>query len=675
MAEFLDPRWLQELIASEAGIAEGIAWLEPEERGQFRAMRPSETPPGNRRLTDAQREVMDEGLEDLITVGIGPPIYVLEKHNFRMLLLGRASRPDTLWGAIMGQPTFLMFPAGRDEKSLLTAVRPYLPTDLARPRAPRSTAQLQADVAEALKKPIPGPFPGQTRAVRLMVGFGLAHINNELPLDFDNSLLKTGVVDIRYLMQGSIAPDPNPAVTVVRTIYSRSTVRLDWYEKLGGVVCAEIYYAPATHHQTIEALNERFNLGYPLDIPIDVPALLLGLEAIPKSALLEHVTHRVSDPNLLADYLDCLTILAQPDVADVLRPFMNHPQPLVRQKVIHIAAARVPALLNQMQTTETYPDLRAQIAGAIGAAALEPPRVPPPAAKKTPETIDPVLLRGTLDITLKRKLTEPVSTAIVLLNANVRSDQDTLIGDIIAALVSTQAALIADIAATFPPAPAVRVTRPPWGGPGYHFDKTMITTIVLPVPLPESDREACYGASWLWPTAKADLRNHTAMIVLSTRDGKEPADRLGPLTMLAAALIGTDRSVVGVCWDGHLIPAKVFREIASRDLVELPLALWIKCPTWMNPNGLVGGYTVGLAQFGHPEIETTDAPLSVSGLRQRLHKLAGKLITQSPQIRDGAVIGRSSTETVTARYGASQFGLGGPGDAAPPPEDRADGVM
>src|SRR5262249_54964184 len=161
-----------------------------------------------------------------------PPTYFNEKYSLNFELWVNTTQPDTLWVSLLGQPTYLWFPAGQDANSLLTAVRPYLPTDLARPRAPQSTHQGQAALAEAAKGPMPGPAPGQNRSVRLLVGLALVHVNNETPLDFDKALLRTGVIDPQFVMQGSISKELNPAVTVVRTLYSRSTVRLNWYEKL-----------------------------------------------------------------------------------------------------------------------------------------------------------------------------------------------------------------------------------------------------------------------------------------------------------------------------------------------------------------------------------------------------------------------------------------------------------
>src|SRR5262249_17773138 len=152
---------------------EGVRWYTPDKWADLPRMRPSQMPPGNRRLMDAQRDAMDEGFDDMIRVGEGPPVYFNEKHYLQAELWVNATQPEPLWASLIGQPTFLWFPAGRDAASLLNALRPYLPTDLAKPRAPLSTEQGQADLAAAAKGPIPGPAPGQSHSVRLLVGLGL----------------------------------------------------------------------------------------------------------------------------------------------------------------------------------------------------------------------------------------------------------------------------------------------------------------------------------------------------------------------------------------------------------------------------------------------------------------------------------------------------------------------
>jgi hypothetical protein len=240
------------------------------------------------------------------------------------------------------------------------------------------------------------------------------------------------------------------------------------------------------------------------------------------------------------------------------------------------------------------------------------------------------------------------SEAFVLLNPNPKANPPTV---------------VANIAATFPFAPAVTFTADPkTGALLFRFGKVTVTASIMPMPMPDDHLEPAYRASWLWPNAKEELRNHAMMLTVSAAGSEAPADRMIPQTMVIAAVIGTCPQAAGVFWDkaNHLVKAKAFRDCAAKQLPNhLPLLLWIGCPAGLNPDGTARGYTVGLKQFGLPEIETNDAPVSVADLRQRLSDLANYLITQSPDIRDGATIGRSATRTITAHFGESRFGLKG----------------
>src|SRR5262249_55209857 len=211
--------------------------------------------------------------------------------------------------------------------------------------------------------------------------------------------------------------------------------------------------------------------------------------------------------------------------------------------------------------------------------------------------------------------------------------------------------------------PAVTFTvNPKTGAVNFHFGAVTVQASILPMPMPADHLEPAYRASWLWPNAKEELRDHAAMLTMTAEGGDTAVDWMVPLTMAVAAIVGICPQAAGVFWDGadHLVKGKVFRDFAARQLPNhLPLLLWIGCPAGQNADGTCSGYTVGLHQFGHPEIEASDAPLSVPELRQRLADLAGHPITRGLNIPDGATIGESATQKVTMSYGESRFGLPG----------------
>src|SRR5262249_9035537 len=138
VTQFLAPRWLQALIDSGAGEREGFRWHTPAERAAAARDRPSQYYAEDRRMLDDQRAAANEGWESTVRVGQTSPVYFDETHFLLTELWVNTARPETLWASFYGQPTFLWFPAGRDAASLMATLRPYLPTDLARPRAPQT---------------------------------------------------------------------------------------------------------------------------------------------------------------------------------------------------------------------------------------------------------------------------------------------------------------------------------------------------------------------------------------------------------------------------------------------------------------------------------------------------------------------------------------------------------
>jgi hypothetical protein len=366
MAPITLPGWLQALIDSGAGTAEGLRWYTPEERVAAAQQQGTTFEGGNLWMMDEMRAAANQGWGSKLRVGEGPKTYIDHAASCRLQFWLDGDRPDTLWVGPERSPPFLWFSGGRDATSLLSAVRPYLPTDLAQPRPHLPPGQMVRRQLQAVQGPIPGAAQGQSGRVRMMVGIAMAQSDQGLA-DIENHLMVCGFVDPQFLMQGTCQGNPrsNPTVTVVRTLYSRSTVRLDWYDSLSGTLFADISYAPAGQHDTIRAFDEAFGLHYPPDMPVDVPALLLGLEAITVPALQAHMARRLDDPERLNFYLYCLAILSNPDIAEPLRPFASHPSPLIRATVIDLAAQRAPELLQAMRAVETDAALREKIEQAL----------------------------------------------------------------------------------------------------------------------------------------------------------------------------------------------------------------------------------------------------------------------------------------------------------------------
>jgi hypothetical protein len=366
MANAALPAWLQAMIDSGAGAAEGLRWYTPEQRATAAKSQKATFTGSSLWMNEEMQKAADEAWKNKLRVGEGPQTYWDHSIGYHMELWLDTAHPETLLVGFQNQPPVLWFPAGQDAAALVAAIRPYLPTDLAKPRQHMNPLALVRAMRDAVQAPIPGASAGQDSEARLMVGIALSQTGQELS-EIENHLMMCRLSDPRFLVQGTAQgnPNSNPTATVIRTLYSRSTVRLDWYDNLDGTLFAEIYYAPAVQQDTIKAFNERFDMHYPLDIPVDVPSLLLGFEAISVPRLQSHMSRRKDDPPRLRFYLYCLAILTNPNIATVVRPYATHPSPMIRGTVISLAAQKAPELLREMYQTETDPDLRAQIDAAL----------------------------------------------------------------------------------------------------------------------------------------------------------------------------------------------------------------------------------------------------------------------------------------------------------------------
>jgi hypothetical protein len=359
MAQFSRPTWLRAMMDSRAGAAEGIRWFTPAECAASAQRRPTAFPARRFWVSDEQRAAADQGWQNTVQVGVGPDTYEDHVSSVKIALWLDTAQPDTLWAGLQGQPPFLWFPVGRDEATLISTLRPYLPTDLAKPRPHVSPGEYVASMRQAAQGPIPGPSPEHKKWERLLVGIALNDRNLTLA-DVENHLLMTRAVDPRFLLMGTSQDNPriNPAVTVVRTLYSRSTIVLKWFDYLQGSLFAEFYFAPTEQAETIKAFNKAFWLNFPPNVPVDVPAALLGLDGFDTGMIHDRLAQGASlGFTRLCMYL-LLELNVDADTCEFLRPYIAHSDRSVREVVIRLSTS---ALLRDMKAIETDAELLAQI--------------------------------------------------------------------------------------------------------------------------------------------------------------------------------------------------------------------------------------------------------------------------------------------------------------------------
>jgi hypothetical protein len=101
----------------------------------------------------------------------------------------------------------------------------------------------------------------------------------------------------------------------------------------------------------------------------------------------------------------------------------------------------------------------------------------------------------------------------------------------------------------------------------------------------------------------------------------------------------------------------VFCEFAEQMLPDgLPLYIWVDFRLVKNKQGRVAGFTQGMEQLGHMELETLDSPETPGGLKERFFGLACYLVENGPVIRDGDTVGENAHEKIRVIYSDSAYG-------------------
>lgn len=350
------PDWFQELRQDQGVAAAGVRWAAEADAPPFDK--------GMQWLTDEQVGLSNELLRGKLRVGRGPILYRLGCET-RLELWLDSHQPDSLLVGLPDQPPFLWFPAGQSRQSLLRALAPYTPQELRRQPEPEPMLRRIVRQRAAQERYDPTPDPTRTGHCRLVLGVGLeAHLDLA---ELENHLLFNSACDAEFLVQGTAHwnRQTNPTATVVRTLFSRSIVTLLWYDYLEGALLVEVSYHPASHHDLIAAHNARFGYHFPTDLPLDVPTLLLGLHALnlPATQLL---LAQMDTPQDIRYWLHVLAHLAVPDSEAALRPYLRHPDPVIRADLISLADQHAAVgLLQAMLEHENDPTLCARLTATL----------------------------------------------------------------------------------------------------------------------------------------------------------------------------------------------------------------------------------------------------------------------------------------------------------------------
>lgn len=188
-------------------------------------------------------------------------------------------------------------------------------------------------------------------------------------------------------------------------------------------------------------------------------------------------------------------------------------------------------------------------------------------------------------------------------------------------------------------------------------DFTAAATLV-PRSIPWSQLEGPAETAWYWPRAVAELRGHTAHILLTLIDeGGRSVDKALALTRLTAAVTATASSV-GVFWGpGRLVhsPDGFLDQATQAHPRNLPLFLWVDFRVEETDNGL-RLFTTGLEALGGNELEVENYPGEPQQLLEFVYNVAHYQLDRNRIINDGDTIGLTDEVRVTARRTPSMLG-------------------
>ena len=159
------------------------------------------------------------------------------------------------------------------------------------------------------------------------------------------------------------------------------------------------------------------------------------------------------------------------------------------------------------------------------------------------------------------------------------------------------------------------------------------------VPAPVTNATRTSPANGAWPLAWQEIDGHRSHLELTVSDSTDFATRACLLTQVAAAILGWSDQALGVYWAaaGHLVPRDVFLHGAHHLLpLRPPVELWVHIETGEGFAGGSIGFTQGLQELGHLEVEVPYAPSTPDALRQQITAVVADLLVECPSYSHAA---------------------------------------
>lgn len=333
------PAWLAEL----ASAYPGWSWLD-EEASDAVMLRMSQRYAGRGPVfVPLQREIVHlcqrllERLTPIATIPTSPRRPDVVAHQATVFI--EVTKPEHVIVCIHEElPPLLWFPAGHTCETLTAQMLPYIednpaPSVTYLPMMHRGFIGTPG-IIEMSRDELLAHWSTSPLAESLF--WGSAHLDDPWPARITATELPELSEQATYFL--SQHPDAPWGVSF-RAIASRSILS---FEDHDGLLTLQFHYTPASHAPLISALNAQFGQQWPLDFPVDVCALLIGLHYEERSHLLEFIKESSSptgDPDELVFNLYALASVMRGDLSfvETLRPLLTHSSLQVREAIADIA--------------------------------------------------------------------------------------------------------------------------------------------------------------------------------------------------------------------------------------------------------------------------------------------------------------------------------------------------
>lgn len=173
----------------------------------------------------------------------------------------------------------------------------------------------------------------------------------------------------------------------------------------------------------------------------------------------------------------------------------------------------------------------------------------------------------------------------------------------------------------------------------FETDGMTVGAALMQAPIPGGEAEENAKSNFMWPGAVKAAKAHIAHIMLAVmKDGGTPRQR-GELFVKLASTCLKAPNALGIYINGTVLAPDFYIQ-AAEDLRKgnLPLLDLVFAGLYRSEKG-VCGYTNGLRAFGKEELEVIDSQQEPRDIHLLLLNVAGYLIEQDAELRDGETLG------------------------------------